>query len=417
VDALMRTRVAMATTCFALALAMHAQAQAPVSTEADLIRSLRARAPVEALRAAAEARAELAGTARVTATTTSIVAHHESVSGDAEGSASVVGAGLSFDLSRANALAREAAGLDATAARAATDELLLDAACEVRSLAGDIDSLERRIRTLEEERARITLLRVDAEQRAEAGEEAPFEADVLRAEESARDLQVPALRAAISAARAALEAITGVSTAGFRLDEATEVAPEGLASTVLQQHPRLRTLRARAEAGRARRQVARASNGARLDVFGGARTEHEPGASGDGYEVEVGVTLPARSLRRAAVSEAIVSERELDVELALAERSVERRLATALAAWRSLDEAVRDRAAATPSLVEGALRRFRAGEGSLAEVIQILALDRDRLLSDIELQSARRSARIDLDCASALVTAPALLRVLEENRP
>lgn len=413
----MRARVAMTTTCLALALAMHAEAQPRVSTEADLIRSLRARAPVEALRAAAEARAELARTARVTATTTSIVTHHESVSGDVEGSSSVVGAGVSFDLSRANALAREAAGLDATAARAATDELLLDAACEVRSLAGDVDSLQRRVRTLEDERARITMLRMEAERRATAGEEAPFEADVLRAEESARDLQVPALRAAIGSARAALEAITGVATDGLRLEEASEVASEGLAATVAQQHPRLRTLRARAEAGRARTRVARASNGARLDVFGGARTEREPGASGDGYEVEVGVTLPARSLRRAAVSEAIVSERELDVELALAERSVERRLATTLASWRALDEAVRRRAVTTPSLVEGALRRFRAGEGSLAEVIQILALDRDRLISDIELQSTLRSARIELDCASALVTAPELLRVLEEDLP
>lgn len=402
-----------------LLLAGTAFGEAETASELDLVRAALARGPVEARREAARARRELAERARVAAPRTSLVARRESVGGDAV-TTDVLGVGLELPLSRSTRPAREAAAREAQAATAEHRADLLEATCEVRALARDVKLRERATAALARHRDRLDAAWRESLRLAEAGEQAPFEAEVLgeRLRQLASELALAS--ADRSAAAAELEHLSGPGASEVALDAPTDApALAELLARVSSEHPALVANAERRERSRALVTLAGRSEPATLDLLAGYRRDDVAGGpEEDGYEVEAGLTLPASSLRRSAVAAARAAEADAEALRQESERRILARVAAAWRRWTELDAIARvPTDASSLDLVEGALRRHRAGEGSLAEVLDVLDVAHARARARVELEHAWNAAWLDLQCASGFVTSPDYASLLKEHAP
>jgi outer membrane protein TolC len=413
------SRVALAV-ALAIGAALSSAVPAAGVTEAELVEAFLARDAPAQRAALLSARREAADLARASAPTWRLEAlREESTSASTAFSTEALSVGLELELSRANATERRRAAAELAAQELAVRSARIDAVTELRAFVLSAWRAEREAALRRAARERVESLLDELGRLVEAGEQARFDLERLRAFSATGHLRARVATAAARAERARLAALTGREAVGLALAEPRALpAADALVELVRASHPLLRLLRQRVEEGGLAVDLAGQGHPGRLDLRAGYRRDDAPGVdSGDGYELEAAYTLPATALRRrdAALARGEAGAREL--ALASAELRVLADVEASLARLEALGGLGGPSGGDVDAVREGSLRRYRAGEATLTELVDVLARLEERELVELQAEVARREARLELDRASGLVTAPELARLVEETLP
>lgn len=387
-------------------------------SERELVEAFLARDAAEQRAALLVARREAAELARASEPTWRVEAlHEESTSSATAFTSDVLSVGVELDLARANEAERRRAEAELAAERLVARAELVDAVTQLRGVALATSLARREAEVLRSERERVASLLEELARLVEGGERSRFDLDHLRAFAATRGLRedIAAARARSEAAR--LAALAGRDASDVTLGAAGELPPrDEVIARVVEAHPLLAALRSRVRQGRFLVELAGKSHPGRLDLRAGYRIDDEPGLdAGDAYEIEAAYTLPSRALRRHEAAVARTEKSAWELTLARAERRVIADVESALARLEALEGITAE--GNVDAVREGSLRRYRAGEATLSEVLDVLARMAERELLDLEIEGARRDARIELDRAAGLLTAPELERLVEESLP
>lgn len=389
----------------------------PALTEEELITSYLARGATAQRSELLAAHREGAEVARAWAPSWRVEAlHEESTSSETAFVSDVLSVGVEIELGRANATASLHARERVAAAELAVFADVVDTVSEVRlhALAGW--RARREAGVLRAGQDRIAVFLDELSRQVEAGEQARFDLERLRAFAATHEMRARVAEAAARAERTRLAALTGQDVASLEWGEPRALpGRDGVLSLVLGSHPLLTALRRRVAAASVAVELAGRTHAGSLDLRAGYRRDDAPlTAPGEGYELQAAYTLPAFSLREQATALARAERGELTLLLARAERRIAADVDAALARLAALEPVETEEPVGVESLRAGSLRRYRSGEATLTELLDVLAGQEERELLQIGAAAARRQARLELDRASGLVTAPDLARLVEE---
>lgn len=394
-----------------------ASALAAGPTEAELVAGFLARDAAAQRSALLEAHREAASLARLTAPAWRLEAlREESTSRSTAFTTDALGVGVELELGGLNEIERRRAAVALDGHELGQRAALVEAVTELRSHALAAWESSRRAELLRAQHARTEELLAELERLVEAGEHSRFDLERLAAVDTTHEARLRVAAATALADARRLSLLTGVEAAAPELPHREALPPaEELRELVLDSHPRLRRLRRAVEESELGVELAGRSHPARLDLRAGWRRDDAPGIDGgEGYEVEAVYTLAGRSLRRRAEAVALGEQGLRSLRLARAERAVLTELEAAHARLAALHGVERPEGADLDSIRRGSLRRYRSGEAALSELIDVLEELEDREQLMLETEVARREARLDLDRAAGLVTAPELAELVDE---
>ena len=235
-------------------------------------------------------------------------------------------------------------------------------------------------------------LETDVERRVAAGDLAPVDLMLARAERLAAEAAQLEADATTAAARAGLRRLTGADAAGDLLE--SPAAP-----TPLQSHPALAAAREAAEASRARLDYARATRRDIPSVSAVARFDRDGYGTGYRNTLRVGIAIPldteARNAPRLAAASADLTEAEIALDRRQREVAADiERARIGFDAQCTALEAHVDRARVAREAQAAIERAFRAGERGLPELLRLRA-------QTFEAEFARDTARERLGLAIA----------------
>lgn len=372
--------------------------------------------------ASAEERADEAATrAAATAPTQglrpTLEARREVARGPAGASSDVVGGAVALDLGRSAWAERQAAVVRADAEVPLHKAHRLEAICGIRTevlllWAADAHA-EAQVTAL----SRLESLLGVVAGLVEAGERSDYERQRLALMVQVQRSAAAAAAGGAAAQRAQMAALLGGPVGAVTLSALTTKPAAASWSSLVQQHPLLIALRMERDATAREVAAARRDAAPELSLTGGTRWDAPPdgGPSAQGYEVGASLALPDIASVRRGVRAA---------EAGLA--AVEARLAQETAALAASAEGASQRLEVlaelpvqriSSGLWETSWQRYRAGESSLEEVMQIaaeLAAVQDAVTEQVRLT---RQARLDLSCAVGYFDEPEIQSVFEDDTP
>jgi cobalt-zinc-cadmium efflux system outer membrane protein len=314
-----------------------------------------------------------------------------------------------LDVSGRRGLRREAAESRLLAARHGGEERAAALVADVRRRFGEALHRDRARTALEDWRRRIESALQTVARLAKSGEVSGY--DRRRLEREARSSAARAAGTAADSARLrhALAGVTGDATTPVGGPLLPDDAPpfESL-RTVLASRPDLASLDAQATAYD--REFAAARRGWIPDVTVeiGRKRVAEPGGSEHGPVVGVSIPIPLFDRGNAAAGRAQAQSAMLRAEHTLARSAAEAELE---GLWRQARElrrvAAQFRAQIQPEsreLSRIAETAYRAGEGSLLELLDAYRAELDMELTALDLELRARTARIELDLLSGART-------------
>jgi outer membrane protein TolC len=362
------------------------------------------------------ARRDAAGLARISAPAFNLSAAREESSGSATAfTTDILSFGVEFELSRANATEQRRADVELTSQEFAMRAGLVEAVTEFRSWVLAAWASQREAALLASQHERTEALLSELELLVAAGEHSRFDLERLRAVDTTHESKTRVAAAAAQADGRRLSLLTGVEIAVPELVVSDELPPgEDLLELVLASHPLLEGLRRHVDSGRLEVELAGLAHPGRLGLRAGYRRDGGPGLDdGDGYELEAAYTLPGRSLRRRDEALAAGEQGARALALARAERRIAADFGSAYARLEALALVHHPVAVDLEAIRRGSLRRYRSGEAELSELIEVLEDLEEREALLLQSEVALLQARLDLDRASGLVTAPELAELVE----
>lgn len=262
---------------------------------------------------------------------------------------------------------------------------------EVREAAWALALAATELRVQQGRRDAARALEADVARRVDAGDLAPSDRALARAESLAAEAAVLEARARQSAAQVALQRLTGSGVAGS-LAERPAAEPDPAA------HPALAAAREAVQAGQARLDLASATRRDNPTVSAVARFDRD--ADGLPYRntIRFGLSVPldteARNAPRLAAASAGLAEAEVALQRRERELEAERlRARLALEAAQAAAQAQAGRAEAAGQARDAIERAFRAGERGLAELLRVRSQALD---AELAREAAREQAGLAL---------------------
>ena len=238
-------------------------------------------------------------------------------------------------------------------------------------------------------------LEADVERRVAAGELAPVDRLLARAEALAAEAALNEARGRHAQASAELRRLAGVEAAGVIMETPADTPSSD-------DHPALVALREAAEAGRARLGLARVSRRDNPALSAAARFDRDVHGAGYRNTLRVGISVPLDTEARNAPRIAAASAELIEAEVGLERRR--RALDTSVERARIALDSARAALAANTARAESAgemsvaiERAFRAGERGLPELLRVraLAFDAGRARDAADLQVGLAIARLN----------------------
>jgi outer membrane protein TolC len=402
--------------CAVLLTASLPAAAAPLESEAGLVERFLAHGPQRALAAAAQGRAAaLTEIGPAVANPTVDVRREQSFGAGTEFSTTIVGGTIDLEIGGRYGLRREAGRLQAEAVQAETRAMLVDAVCGLRrqALAARVAGEESAVAAAWHER--ITGLESELARLVQGGEKAPFDLRLFRMRLAAHDRTLQQARARADAAQAALGAWIGEDVpAPVAAEPATPPAPDVLVAQAIESHPALQALQLQARAAEVDEVRAGRWWVPDLGLYGAWRGDTAGGSDlGNGFEAGVAVAVPLFDTggpeRAAARAEALRAR----ADLARAERDLRADFAGLHAELTRLGAMTAPPASDEPSLLEMAVRRYRAGEAPLGDLLDTLeALEADEI-ARLQTADRVRGLRLALACRAGRFAEPDIAALVE----
>ncbi len=255
---------------------------------------------------------------------------------------------------------------------------------EVREAAWALALAATELRVQQGRLASARALEADVARRVGAGDLAPADRSLARAESLAAEAAVLEAQARRDAAQVALQRLTGSTAAGSLAEPRVAEPDPGL-------HPALAAAREAVQAGQARLDLAAATRRDNPTLSAVARFDRD--ADGTPYRntIRFGVSVPldtdARNAPRLAAASATLAEAEVALQRRERELDAERaRARLALAAAQAAAQAQAGRAEAAGQARDAIERAFRAGERGLADLLRVRS-------QAFEAELAREAAR------------------------
>ena len=300
----------------------------------------------------------------------------------------------SFDISGRRALRRDAATQRLDAVRLDGQDRRLATVAEVRRVFAETLHRDRVLGTLRRWLTRIDAATVTAAQLAKAGEGSGYDRRRFEREAQTARARLSGVQADASRNRERLAALSGKRPEEAR-HLAGELLPEALpaldtALTGLRQRPDLASLVAQAEAFERERQVAERAWIPDLTLGIGQKRVEEPTRKDNGVILGVSFAIPLFDRGQTAQQRSRAQAQTVRAEHALALVKAEGELR---GVWRQASELSqaadafrRESVASARDLSHVAGAAYRAGEGSLLELLDAYRSELDAETSELELQ-------------------------------
>lgn len=384
-------------------------------TEAELVRRVLDAPVATADLEAVDAQTRADRTAVSLFDSPALEARHEAARGDFGATTYALGASLTVDLGFSPLAHTRAGRLRGSAGDHRRAAVVLETVCGVRADAVELWAANRSASASQASQERLDRLLETLAALGEAGETSGYDRDRAALSVMAHQTSTAQRLGAAEGLRARVSALAGGEVVDVALAEVPDPPAIEASIAALASHPVLRALALERDAQQADRDGSRRDQLPDLMLSGGSRWDAGPtgGPATQGFEVGGAVQIPWMNGDRAAARQHTAAHAAAEARLARARAELE---AEVRGAHRRVETLTFPSTLITaPEAVWTAtIERYRAGEGSLDDLLQVADAVEAAGLAGVERERMWRRARLDLSCSSGQFADPNLQSVLEE---